>query len=64
MRKSKQLITKCSKTKLTIIQRDKQLTFQLYHQEVLENIVGESLTGEDILQEYELLENVATIKSF
>ena len=31
---------------------------------MLENIVGESLTGEDILQEYELLENVATIKSF
>ena len=62
MRKSKQLITKSSKTKLNTILTNKLLKFQQYHQEML--VKYEFLTGKDVLPEKQLLEKVQQSRDF
>ena len=62
MRKSKQLITKSSKTKLNTILTNKLLKFQQYHQEML--VKYEFLTAKDVLPEKQLLEKVQQSRDF
>ena len=60
--KIKTIKTKSDQKKLNIIQTDKQLKFQLYHQENIGKY--EFLTGKDVLLEKYLLEKAATTKRF
>ena len=56
-KKTKQSITKSSKTKLNLVYRDKLLSFRLSSSSLL-------LTGKDVLWEKYLLEKAAAIKRF